>query len=60
MATTTSIVSFRPWVPKTFLFYAWVFGRLETNIADYVLARLPHLDRQFWAPDGPGLELIWD
>jgi hypothetical protein len=45
MVTTTSVVSFRPWVPKTFFFYAWVFGRLESNVANYVLARLPNFDR---------------
>ncbi len=35
-------------------------GRPESNVADYVLTRLPNFERQFWAPDGPGLELIWE
>jgi len=35
-------------------------GRPESNVADYVLARLPNFERQFWAPDGPGLELVWE
>ena len=35
-------------------------GRPESNAADYVLASLPYFERQFWAPDGPGLELVWE
>jgi PTH1 family peptidyl-tRNA hydrolase len=35
-------------------------GKPESNVADYVLARLPNFERQFWAPDGPGLELVWE
>jgi PTH1 family peptidyl-tRNA hydrolase len=35
-------------------------GRPESNVADYVLGRLPNFERQFWAPDGPGLELVWE
>ena len=35
-------------------------GRPESNVADYVLARLPNFERQFWVPDGPGLELVWE
>jgi hypothetical protein len=35
-------------------------GRPESNVADYVLTRLPNFERQFWAPDGPGLELVWE
>ncbi|KAI0266725.1 peptidyl-tRNA hydrolase [Gloeopeniophorella convolvens] len=34
-------------------------GRAETDVADYVLSRLPNFERQFWAPDGPGLGRIW-
>jgi PTH1 family peptidyl-tRNA hydrolase len=33
-------------------------GRPESNAANYVLAGLPNFERQFWAPDGPGLELV--
>jgi PTH1 family peptidyl-tRNA hydrolase len=33
-------------------------GKPESNVADYVLTRLPNFERQFWAPDGPGLELL--
>jgi len=35
-------------------------GKPESNVADYVLGRLPNFERQFWAPDGPGLELVWE
>jgi PTH1 family peptidyl-tRNA hydrolase len=35
-------------------------GRPESNVADYVLTRLPNFERQFWAPDGPGLDLVWE
>jgi PTH1 family peptidyl-tRNA hydrolase len=35
-------------------------GRPESDVADYVLGRLPNFERQFWAPDGPGLELVWE
>ena len=35
-------------------------GRPESNVADYVLGRLPNFERQFWAPDGPGLDLVWE
>ena len=35
-------------------------GRPESNVADYVLARIPNFERQFWAPDGPGLDLVWE
>lgn len=33
-------------------------GRPDSDVADYVLARLPNFERQFWAPDGPGLDLV--
>lgn len=35
-------------------------GRPESNVADYVLDRLSNFERQFWAPDGSGLELVWE
>jgi len=35
-------------------------GRSESDVAGYVLSRLPNFERQFWAPDGPGLDLIWE
>ncbi|KAI0298527.1 peptidyl-tRNA hydrolase [Russula brevipes] len=35
-------------------------GSPESDVAGYVLARLPNFERQFWAPDGPGLDLVWD
>jgi PTH1 family peptidyl-tRNA hydrolase len=35
-------------------------GRPGSNVADYVLARIPNFEGQFWAPDGPGLELVWE
>ncbi|KAI9463724.1 peptidyl-tRNA hydrolase [Lactarius psammicola] len=35
-------------------------GRPESDVADYVLTRLPNYERQFWAPDGPGLDLVWE
>ena len=35
-------------------------GKPESNVADYVLARLPNFERQFWAPDGAGLEFVWE
>jgi PTH1 family peptidyl-tRNA hydrolase len=35
-------------------------GRPKHNVGDYVLARLPNFERQFWAADGPGLDLVWD
>lgn len=35
-------------------------GRPESNVADYVLGRLPNFERQFWASDGPGLDLVWE
>jgi PTH1 family peptidyl-tRNA hydrolase len=39
------------------------FFRLYLGIArseSNVLARLPNFERQFWAPDGPGLKLVWE
>ena len=33
-------------------------GRPDSDVADYVLGRLPNFERQFWAPDGPGLDLL--
>jgi peptidyl-tRNA hydrolase, PTH1 family len=33
-------------------------GRPESDVADYVLSRLPNFERQYWAPDGPGLDLV--
>ncbi|KAH9994035.1 peptidyl-tRNA hydrolase [Russula vinacea] len=30
----------------------------ESDVADYVLSRLPNFERQYWAPDGPGLDLV--
>ena len=33
-------------------------GRPDSDVADYVLGRLPNFERQFWAPDGPGLDLV--
>lgn len=35
-------------------------GRSESDVADYVLERLPNFERQFWAPDGQGLDLVWE
>jgi PTH1 family peptidyl-tRNA hydrolase len=35
-------------------------GRPESDVADYVLARLPNFERQFWSPNGPGLDLLWE
>ncbi len=35
-------------------------GKPESNTADYILARLPYFERQFWAPDGPGPEFVWE
>lgn len=35
-------------------------GKPESNVADYVLDRLPNFERQFWAPNSPGLELVWE
>ena len=35
-------------------------GRSESDIADFVLSRLPNFERQFWAPDGAGLDLVWE
>ena len=35
-------------------------GRPESDVADYVLARLPNFERQFWTSDGPGLDLLWE
>ncbi|KAH9978690.1 peptidyl-tRNA hydrolase-domain-containing protein [Lactifluus volemus] len=35
-------------------------GRPESEVADYVLDRLPNFDRQFWTSDGPGLDLLWE
>lgn len=35
-------------------------GRPESNVADYVLARISNFEHQFWAPDGPGLVLVWE
>jgi PTH1 family peptidyl-tRNA hydrolase len=35
-------------------------GRPESDVAGYVLSRLPNFERQFWAPDGPGLDLVWE
>ena len=33
-------------------------GRPEADVADYVLSKLPNFERQYWAPDGPGLDLV--
>ena len=35
-------------------------GRSDSDVAGYVLSRLPNFERQFWAPDGSGLDLIWE
>jgi len=35
-------------------------GRPESGVADYVLTRLPSFERQFWSPEGPGLDLVWE
>jgi PTH1 family peptidyl-tRNA hydrolase len=35
-------------------------GRSESDVADYVLSRLPNFERQFWGPDGQGLDLVWE
>ncbi|KAH9054268.1 peptidyl-tRNA hydrolase [Lactarius vividus] len=35
-------------------------GRPESDVAGYVLTKLPNYERQFWAPDGPGLDLVWE
>ena len=35
-------------------------GRPDSNVASYVLGRLSNFERQFWAPDGPGLDLVWE
>lgn len=35
-------------------------GRSESDVVGYVLSRLPNFERQFWAPDGPGPDLIWE
>jgi PTH1 family peptidyl-tRNA hydrolase len=35
-------------------------GRSESDVADFVLSRLPNFERQFWAPDGAGLDLVWE
>ncbi|KAF8265243.1 peptidyl-tRNA hydrolase [Lactarius quietus] len=35
-------------------------GKSESDVAGYVLTRIPNFERQFWAPDGPGLDLIWE
>lgn len=35
-------------------------GRPDSDVAAYVLARLPNFERQFWTPDGPGLDLVWE
>jgi peptidyl-tRNA hydrolase, PTH1 family len=35
-------------------------GRPESDVASYVLARLPNFERQFWTSDGPGLDLLWE
>jgi Peptidyl-tRNA hydrolase len=32
----------------------------ESDVASYVLARLPNFERQFWTSDGPGLDLVWE
>jgi PTH1 family peptidyl-tRNA hydrolase len=35
-------------------------GKPQSDVAGYVLERLPNFERQFWAPDGPGLDLVWE
>ncbi|KAI9453645.1 peptidyl-tRNA hydrolase [Russula earlei] len=35
-------------------------GKPESDVAGHVLARLPNFENQFWAPDGPGLDLLWE
>ena len=35
-------------------------GRPESDVSGYVLTRLPNYERQFWAPDSPGLDLVWE
>ena len=35
-------------------------GRPESDVSGYVLTRLPNYERQFWAPNGPGLDLVWE
>lgn len=34
-------------------------GKNDIDAAEYVLQRLSGHERQFWAPDGPGMELIF-
>ncbi|KAI0044233.1 peptidyl-tRNA hydrolase [Auriscalpium vulgare] len=33
-------------------------GRPENSVVDYVLGRLPSFERQYWSPDGPGIDLV--
>ena len=35
-------------------------GRPDSDVAGYVLTRLPNYERQFWASDGPGPDLVWE
>ena len=46
---------------RLYFVYTWVtIGGLECNVTDYVLAKLPNFEPQFWSPDGAGLELVWE
>ncbi|KAI0063501.1 peptidyl-tRNA hydrolase [Artomyces pyxidatus] len=35
-------------------------GRPDSGVSDFVLGRLPSFERQFWSPEGPGLDLVME
>ncbi|KAI0305663.1 peptidyl-tRNA hydrolase [Multifurca ochricompacta] len=35
-------------------------GKPASDVADYVLTKLPNFERQFWGLDGQGLDLLWE
>ena len=45
---------------KDFFHLRLGIGRSESEVAEYVLSRLPNFERQFWGPDGQGLDLVWE